>query len=128
MEEIKIEATPKTPKVFFNAEKGHVEIRGRSIPENSVEFYKPLLDWLERYGQGPQPKTNVEIQLEYFNTSSSKCILDVFKKLEEIFKKGNTQMQINWYYEEDDEDMLEAGEDYETIVNIPFNKISIQEA
>lgn len=66
-----------------------LEIRGRSIPENSIEFYKPLVEHLEKYAQKPQSATNVNIQLEYFNTSSSKCILDVFKKLEAIHKGGS---------------------------------------
>ena len=126
MEPISIEGTPKTPTVNFNAEKGLVEIKGRSIPENSIEFYKPLVDWLEQYLSGPKEKTEVNIQLEYFNTSSSKCILDVFKKLEAIYKSGN-DVVINWYYEEDDEDMLEAGEDYESIIKIPFKMIEIEE-
>jgi hypothetical protein len=127
MESINIEATPKTPLVNFDPEKGHIELRGRSIPENSLEFYKGLLDWLDQYGNNPQAVTNVEVQLEYFNTSSSKCILDVFKALEVIHKKGKTDMTIHWYYEEDDEDMLEAGGDYEAIVTVPFEKIAIEE-
>ena len=127
MDVIKIEATPKTPMVHFDPEQGHIEIRGRSIPENSLEFYKDLLDWLEEYGNAPRESTNVEVQLEYFNTSSSKCILDVFKALEGIHKKGKTEMVIHWYYEEDDEDMLEAGGDYEAIVTVPFEKIAIEE-
>ena len=68
--------------------------------------------------------TKVNIQLEYFNTSSSKCILDVFKKLEAIHKAKN-EVIINWYYEEDDEDMLEAGEDYESIIRVPFKMVEI---
>ncbi len=70
--------------------------------------------------------TNVNIQLEYFNTSSSKCILDVFKRLETIYKARN-EVIINWFYEEDDEDMLEAGEDYESIINIPFKMVELEE-
>jgi hypothetical protein len=124
MEPISIEGTPKTPTVKFDAEQGIIEIKGRSIPENSIEFYKPLVDWLEDYKSDPLPKTTVNIQLEYFNTSSSKCILDVFKKLEAIHKSKN-EVEINWYYEEDDEDMLEAGEDYESIIRIPFKMIEI---
>jgi len=71
METIIREGTPKTPFVRFDGEKGLVEIKGRSIPENSVEFYKPLIDWLEKYSAGPVKETYVNIQLEYFNTSSS---------------------------------------------------------
>jgi len=124
MELVNIEGTPKTPTISLNSEAGTIEIKGRSIPENSIEFYKPIVDWLDEYAKVPQEKTVVSIQLEYFNTSSSKCILDVFKKLETI-KKGKNDVVINWYYEEDDEDMLEAGEDYESIIKIPFKMIEI---
>lgn len=126
MKNIEIEGSPKTPEINFNAETGVIEIKGRSIPENSIEFYKPMIDWLEEYASAPKSKTIVNIQLEYFNTSSSKCILDVFKKLEVISKNGN-EVQVNWYYEEDDEDMLEAGEDYQSIIRIPFKMIEIEE-
>ena len=126
METIIQEGTSKTPYVRFDGDKGLVEIKGRSIPENSVEFYKPLVDWLESYKDTPLQKTVVEVKLEYFNTSSSKCILDVFKKLEAIHK-NKYDVQINWYYEEDDEDMLEAGEDYESIIRVPFKMIEIEE-
>ncbi len=126
MEPIIIEGTQKTPTVEFNAEKGVMEIKGRSIPENSIEFYNPLIAWLDEYGKNPKEETIVNIQLEYFNTSSSKCILDVFKKLESIAKAGH-DIKVNWYYEEDDEDMLEAGEDYQSIIKLPFKMIEIEE-
>ncbi|MBN2667787.1 MAG: DUF1987 domain-containing protein [Bacteroidales bacterium] len=126
MESISIEGTPKTPTVEFNSNNGKIEIKGRSIPENSIEFYKPLVDWLDEYAASPKENTEVNIQLEYFNTSSSKCILDVFKKLEVIHKDGHS-VNINWFFEEDDEDMLEAGEDYQSIIKIPFKMIEIEE-
>lgn len=127
MERIVIEGTPKTPTINFDMGAGTLEIRGRSIPENSIEFYKPLVEHLERYGSSPKSNTNVNIQLEYFNTSSSKCILDVFKKLEAIQKGGSSAVIINWYYEQDDEDMLEAGEDYQAIISVPFKMIEVAE-
>jgi hypothetical protein len=124
MESLSIEGTAKTPTIKFDAELGLIDIKGRSIPENSIEFYKPLVDWLEKYSKVAKPLTKVNVQLEYFNTSSSKCILDVFKKLEGIHKSNN-EVIINWYYEEDDEDMLEAGEDYESIIRVPFKMIEV---
>ncbi len=126
MENITIEGTPKTPTVNFDAAQGLLELKGRSIPENSIEFYKPLIDWIGEYADGVTNATTVNIQLEYFNTSSSKCILDVFKKLE-VIKNVGKEITINWYYEEDDEDMLEAGEDYEAIINIPFKMVEVEE-
>jgi len=127
MDSINIEGTPKTPTISFDANTGIIEIKGRSIPENSIEFYKPLVDWLDKFADVAQGVVNVNIQLEYFNTSSSKCILDVFKKLENLQNKNRAQVVINWYYEEDDEDMLEAGEDYQSILKIPFNMVEMAE-
>jgi len=126
MEPIIIEGTPKTPSIKFDAKDGVFEIKGRSIPENSVEIYKQLNEWLDNYMQGPLDKTVVNIRLEYFNTSSSKCILDVFKRLEAIHRSKH-DVEINWFYEEDDEDMLEAGEDYDSIIKVPFKMIEIVE-
>jgi hypothetical protein len=126
METLLIEGSAKTPTIKFDSNSGVVEIKGRSIPENSIEFYKPLIDWLEKYAIKPQTHTVVNIQLEYFNTSSSKCILDVFKKLEGINKSGNSEVIINWHFEEDDEDMSEAGEDYKAIINVPFKMIMVE--
>lgn len=126
MDPIIIEGTPKTPSIKFDAKDGVFEIKGRSIPENSVEFYKPLNEWLDQYMQTPLDKTVVNIRLEYFNTSSSKCILDVFKRLEAIHRSKH-DVEINWFYEEDDEDMLEAGEDYDSIIKVPFKMIEIVE-
>lgn len=126
MENLVIEGTPKTPTIKFEPGDGKLLIQGRSIPENSIEFYKPLIDALESYSTSPKDNTSVEIELEYFNTSSSKCILDVFKKLEKINAEKDGVI-INWHYEEDDEDMLEAGEDYQAIINIPFKMVQIDE-
>ncbi len=121
-----IEGTAKTPTVKFDSDSGEMHIKGRSIPENSIDFYKPLIDWLESYSLTPNDKTVLNMQLEYFNTSSSKCILDVFKKLE-LIKKSGKVVQIQWHYEEDDEDMLEAGEDYEAIIDIDFEMVRVVE-
>jgi len=123
MDNLKMEGTPKTPEIDFNVA-GELLLKGRSIPENSVEYYAPLMKWIEDYGASPQPETIVHVKLEYFNTSSSKCILDVFKKLESI--NGST-LHIKWYYEEDDEDMLEAGEDYDAIIDLKFEMIEVEE-
>ncbi len=126
MANIILEGSPKTPMVHFDGTSGQLELRGRSIPENSIEFYKPLIDWIDQYARDPRPSTQLRVQLEYFNTSSSKCILDLFKKLESVRKSGN-EVVVLWHYEVDDEDMLEAGEDYQAIINIPFKMIQIEE-
>ena len=126
MEALSIDGTAKTPSLKFDGQEGVIEIKGRSIPENSIEFYKPRVEWLEQYSGSPMDLTQVNVQLEYFNTSSSKCILDVFKKLEAIHK-GKSEVIINWYYEEDDDEMKETGEDYMELLDIDFKFIEIPE-
>ncbi len=123
MNTYKSELTVKTPLINFDAASGNFELKGKSIPENSVIFYKPMMEWLESYVQNPAAKTVLNIQLDYFNTSSSKCIVDLFKKLESITKSGK-DATINWLYNEEDEDMQEAGEDYQSIIKMPFNLVS----
>jgi len=120
MNALVIEGTPKTPRVEFNADSGALELSGKSIPENSVEFYQPIYNWLDQYKDQPSKTTSIKVQLEYFNTSSSKCLLDIFKKLEVVQKSGKSEVTVIWMYEEEDEDMMEAGEDYQSIVKIPF--------
>ncbi len=127
MDTLIIESSPKTPKVVFDAETGELLLEGRSIPENSVEFYIPLMEWVEAYSQEIKTETTVQMKLEYFNTSSSKCLLDLLRKLETISNRGN-KVSVNWYFEEDDEDMMEAGEDYNAIVGLPFVLVEQKEA
>jgi len=126
MEDIKLEGTPKTPEIILNGQSGQLLISGRSIPENSVEFYARILTWLDSYSSSPCGTTVLDVKLEYFNTSSSKCLLDVFKKLENL-KKSGSDVNIRWYYEEDDEDMLEAGEDYDSIIDLDFEMKVMEE-
>lgn len=126
MRKINIKETSKTPRIVFDGDVGVLELYGRSIPENSLEFFEPLHEWLVEYSQNAQEKTIIEMKLEYFNTSSSKCILDLFKRLESM-NGIVTDVHVNWYYESDDEDMAEAGEDYVAIVDLPFKLIEVEE-
>lgn len=118
------ERTAKTPFISFDPASGAFEIKGKSIPENPALFYKPLYVWLDLYTLTPAPATALNIQLDYFNTSSSKCIVEIFRRLEQIHKSGKGEAVINWLYDEADEDMLEVGEDYKSIIKIPFHLVS----
>lgn len=120
MNPLNLEGTNKTPAVHFQADSGTLEIKGRSIPENSLEFYAPLFQWIDAYAAQPKTETHIIIQLEYFNTSSSKCLLDIFRKLEPLHQTAKSKVTVSWLCEEDDEDMFEAGDDYQTIVKLPF--------
>jgi len=118
--------TSKTPALDFNYQEGKFEIKGRSIPENSIEFYKPLISWVEEYITKPKENTKLLIKLEYFNTSSSKCLVEVFRRLEKLLQMDN-EIKIHWYYESDDEDMLESGEDFKEIIKIPIELHRIEQ-
>lgn len=126
METLELQAKNNTPYINFDATTGIMVMKGRSTPENSVEYYEPITNWVLNYIQTPAANTIIKVQFEYFNTSSSKCILDVLKKFAEIHKAGKSA-KVEWYFEEDDEDMKEAGEDYGDIVKMPFEVIEIPE-
>jgi hypothetical protein len=119
MDNLRIESTKKTPEIAFNAD-GRLRINGRSIPEDASKFYDELFDWIYAYCQSPAESTTVDIELEYFNSGSSKALLHVLRMLSELAKKGN-KLTINWYYEQGDDDIMERGEYYESILEIKFN-------
>ncbi len=123
MKTLQLENTPKTPLVKLDSTTGKLIFQGRSIPEDAIGFYEGIMDWIVEYAKSPATKTVVEMRFEYFNTASSKCILDVLKKLESF----QSDVFIEWYFEEDDEDMQEAGEDYHAIINLPFKIIETEE-
>ncbi|MBK9285314.1 MAG: DUF1987 domain-containing protein [Sphingobacteriaceae bacterium] len=124
MENYSLEASPKTPEIKFDLKQGSLQIKGWSVPENALEFYIPLMDALDKYADIAKPTTKVNIELEYFNTSTSKSIMGVLKKLERIHN-GGSEVTVNWHYDKDDEDMLQAMEDYKQVVNIPIQGIVI---
>lgn len=124
MNELVIEKTVKTPYINFDAQSGIFKIIGRSIPENPEEFFTKLFDWVQKYFKSPQSETLVNVQLEYINSGSSKFILEFFQLFQEYKTKGHS-CKINWYYEEDDEAVLELGKHYQNIINIPFKLIEI---
>mgnify|MGYP003330314552 CR=1 FL=1 len=120
MSVIRLGGTPKTPQVDFIDSPLSMSISGRSIPENSIEFYQPLMDWVQAHLTDAGDSVEISIRLEYFNTSSSKCLMDLLKRIEKMPVKSS----VLWYYEDEDEDMLEAGEDYDAIINMPFRLIA----
>ncbi|MBL4657280.1 MAG: DUF1987 domain-containing protein [Flavobacteriales bacterium] len=125
MEALNLKGMAKTPDVNFDPEKGLLKISGKSIPENASAYYAPIMHWLDTYSKEAPPQTTVNIHLEYFNSASSKSILDLLRKLSSLHETKQSEVLINWYYEEDDEDILAAGEDYETMVDVPFKMVEV---
>ena len=134
MEKLIIEPTLNTPSVELNPQKNQFHFSGESRPENVRNFYMPVLVWLENYTAEvtTEDETSKSVNrefhfnFEYFNSTSAKYILDLFKILGNLNTHG-VSIGVYWHYEEDDEDMLEAGEDYESIIRVPFKMIEIVE-
>lgn len=119
MELLDIQGTNDTPKVILDPEGEVFEISGRSLPEDVVNFYQPVLEWLEDYKSSPLEHTEFVFRYIYFNTATSKLIQDIIIKLEELSEAGN-HVQVLWFYEEDDEDMLDSGEEFMENTDVPF--------
>ena len=125
MEKLVTEGGKKTPTIYFDPEKRELRFEGRSIPEDTIRFYEPILKWIEKYVEADrEDTTNLHINLEYFNTSTSRYLFGILKTLESYHVKGNPVL-IHWYYEKDDLEMLESGEDYASILKIPFKMVSV---
>jgi hypothetical protein len=121
MEKLAIKGTSRTPEVEFDV-KGSLKIKGRSIPEDAGLFYNHLYSWIFQYCMNPKPETVVNLELEYMNSGSAKSILQILRELSTILQSGN-KLDINWHYELGDEDMLEKGEYFESILKHQFNYI-----
>lgn len=123
MEKKIIEGTEDTPEVVLDKANNIFKFSGKSLPEDVKEFYSPILEWLDDYSINPNETTKVVFKMDYFNSASSKRIVDILTKFEEIRLKGS-HVSVDWYYQDDDEDMQDAGEAFASIVDVPFNMIS----
>lgn len=117
-----IKGTSKTPHIEFKS--GILQISGRSIPEDSVAFYQPVLKWTEDYLDKPEPLTRVNFKMEYINSGSNRFIFALFKMLDESYTQGHN-IVINWYYEEDDDTIKNLGRDFQALVKLPFKMVEI---
>ena len=122
MDILDIKATNDTPRVLFDPENEIFEISGRSLPEDVVSFYQPVIEWLEEYRHLPNDKIEFVFKYIYFNTATSKLIQDILIRLEQINESGNDVVVI-WYYEQDDEDMMDLGEEFKEYVDLPFELV-----
>lgn len=123
MEALRIEQTDDSPEVILDQEGNLFEISGKSLPEDVVDFYQPVLDWLNSYRKSPNTKTEISFKLVYFNTASSKLILDILMILEEMVEEGR-DIIVKWLSLKSDEDMQEAGREYEEMVDVPFDHVT----
>ena len=124
MEKLEFQPTQKTPYVLLDPA-GKITFRGRSIPEDVSLFYEDILDWIINYSASPSAQTEVEIEMEYLNSGTSKYMLRLLKKLKEVDNNGY-DLHINWIYEEGDDDILERGEYYASILDLKIIFIEIE--
>ncbi len=115
--------TDKTPAVTLDRGTGSLSISGCSIPENADRFFSPLYDLVCGYAEQPPPVTTVDIRLEYFNSSTSKYLLDILKRLEDLHASGGSSVRMLWHHKAGDLDMQEAGEDYRGLVEFPVELV-----
>jgi len=125
MEILNYKASGLNPGITLNTETNEFRFFGKSCPENVVEFYAPIIDWLEEYKTNALEKTVFEFNLEYYNTASSKILFVVMQKLEAI-KESGKEVVIKWYYPEDDEALEEAGEEYDDLIEVDFELIATE--
>jgi hypothetical protein len=121
MNELRIISTQSTPEIILTPG-GTFKIKGRSIHEKITEFYIPVSNWLEEYVKDPADLTCVDIDLEYFNSSTAKVMINLLQMISQVQFK-HKKFIINWYYEEGDDDVLEKGEYFSSILKMPFNFI-----
>lgn len=125
MEKFSKKATSETPEISFDHLTGEFKILGRSLPDQAFTFYDSLFLWVDEYIKVPLKNTRLVIKIDYINSSSLKCMLEIVKKLEVCVNK-NHRVSVEWYYEKGDEEIKETGEDFGEISGIPVNVQEMQ--
>lgn len=124
--QLKIEATTTTPSVSFDPASGVLEFAGQSYPEDSLPFYQEIQDELAAHLEKNSQPLTLDFKLNYFNTSSSKCLLTLLESVER-FQAQRENIKVRWFYEEDDEDMHSSGIDFSLDILLPFEFIPVQQ-
>lgn len=119
MSSLIVEETQDTPKIILDPTNEIFEISGRSLPENAVKFYSPVLQWLEEYAAAPNATTQFEFKLEYFNSASTKKILEIIMILEKVYLQ-NHGVTVVWHYSKDDELISTRGFEIKEMTELPF--------
>lgn len=122
---VEISESQRTPKLYLDCQQGIIKLAGRSMPENSKSFFNPILEWIDKYLQTPCDNTRVIFDLEYFNSSSSKMILQIIQRLKALDEQDKG-VKVDWYYLEDDDDMFDSGKTFEELAGLNFEFICYQ--
>lgn len=125
MNDLIITPSKQKPDLQFCADNGELLIAGQSLPENATLLYSSVLDWIDEYAKSPASKTVLSFKMKYYNTASSKMFFSIIKRLNLMYKSG-VDVEIHWYYQHDDEDMLDQGEYFRDLVDLPFKFFSME--
>jgi len=120
-----IEKAEDTPWVILDKEKNEFEIGGRSLPENSDEFYTPVKQWLKDYANEPNPLTQFNCKLEYFNSSSARRLIEIFILLKDISSKQHA-VKVNWFCENEDFLLKKKAHEMLSLIDLPHEIISVE--
>lgn len=119
MESLFIEGTKSSPAIAFNGASGILEISGESYPENSYEFFQPLITWLTRFSAHFKGSLVFNCRITYLNTGSTKSMMDIFDLFEERFRHGQ-EVSVNWFCDSDNDRAIETAEEFMEDVTFPF--------
>ncbi len=119
LEPINLEKTKNSPEIILNKDNATFKISGRSIVEDPKEFYSPVYAWLEEYIKSPLNSTDFIIDLEYFNSSSARQIMEIIMLLEKIPETGK-KVKVSWMYEAGDEMSKERGDEIKLVSKLDF--------
>lgn len=119
MDRLFLNGTEESPEIVLDKDGSEFRVTGKSYMEDAASFFEPVLDWLKTYRSAPNNLTIFKFELEYVNTASSKIVHDILSILDQVYKLGN-EVRVEWHYYEEDEDMLELGEEYEEVYDLPF--------
>lgn len=113
------------PNVKMEVSTGFCEISGESYLEDTDEFYNTIIRWIEQYQTEIKKAIKFNFRLTYFNTSSSRGILNVLRTLKD-YEDGGGEIEINWYYPDDDDSIAEEAEDYMASTGLQINMFSFE--
>ncbi len=120
MSKIELSATTSTPAVTADAQTGNLEMRGDSYPENSFEFFAPIVEWVQDHLKTPNASLDVALHLLYLNTSSVRAMMDIFELLEDAHKSSHA-VAVQWFYDEDNDRIAELAKEFKEDCTFPFD-------
>lgn len=120
-----INQTEDTPLVHFDTETGKFEIKGNSIPENIYMFFNPIFEWLDKYMENPNEKTEFIFEMKMISSASTKMFYELLNKIDSLYENSGTDVSVTWLYSIYDDEIRESGHDFKDYINVPFEIVLV---